>query len=56
MNTDFGRHLPLHVAIVSGDGMAEGGSGEVVFGARKLGGQALAADWSRIGRKIAINR
>ena len=52
----IGRRLQPHVAAVSGDGTAEGGSGEVVSGARKLGGQALAADWSRIGRNLPINR
>ena len=51
-----GRRLPPHVAADLGDGTAEGGSGEVVSGARKLGGQALAADWSRFGRKTPINR
>ena len=49
-----GRRLPPHMAAVSGDGTAEGGQGEVLHGARKLGGQALAADWPEIGRIFAI--
>ena len=40
----IGRRLPPHVEAVSGNGMAEGGSGEVVSGARKFGGQALTAN------------
>ena len=54
VNTKNGRRLPPHVAAVSGDGMAEGGLGEVLHGARKLGGQALAADWSKNGRILGI--
>ena len=54
VNADFGRRLRTHVAAVSGDGTAEGGLGEVLHGARKLGGQALAADWPEIGRIFAI--
>ena len=36
--------LFAHVAVVSGDGTAEGGLGEVLHSVRKLGGQALTAD------------
>ena len=43
------------MAAVSGDRTAEGGLGEVLHGARKLGGQALAADWLEIGRIWGIN-
>ena len=37
-----------------GDGTAEGGSGEVVSGARMLKDQAMAADWSKSGRILGI--
>ena len=37
--------FPSHVAAVSGDGTAEGGLGEVLYGVGLLGGQTLAGDW-----------
>ena len=43
------------MAAVSGDETAEGGLGEVLHGERKLGGQALAADWLEIDRISSIN-
>ena len=38
------------LATVFGDGMNEDGLGKVVYGVGKLGGQALASDWSSHGR------
>ena len=49
-----GRRLQPHVAAVFSDGTAEGGLGEVLHGARKLGGQALATDWSKNDRISGI--
>ena len=46
--------LPPHVATISGDAMAKGGSGEVISGAKMLGGQAMACEWPRSGQFFAI--
>ena len=32
VNTKVGRRFPSHMAIISGDGTAEGGLGKVVYG------------------------
>ena len=54
VNAESQPPLFSHMATISGDGTVEGGLGEVLHSARKLGGQALAADWSKNGRISSI--
>lgn len=48
--------LLSHVEAIFKDGMAEGGLGKVVSGAKSLGGQAMAFDWLQNGRISPINK
>ena len=46
--------FPLHVEPIYDDRTVKGGLEKAVYDARKLGGQALAIDWSKCGRFFAI--
>ena len=49
------RRLPPHVVAISRDGTTESGLGQVAYGARRIGDQALASNWMQNGWILPIN-